>query len=77
MNDVLAVTASRTSSNPPRPATVKPPNPKTKVMVRRLPPGLTETEFTSVLGDNWRLGQGRVDWFLYKPGKDSKEYEPP
>ena len=45
-----------------------------KVIIRRLAPGLTEAEFTSILGDDWRLGGGKVDWFLYKPGKDSKEY---
>ena len=44
-----------------------------KVVVRRLPPGLTEEEFISVLGDQWKSGQGKVDWFKYKTGKDSKE----
>jgi regulator of nonsense transcripts 3 len=74
MNGVLAVTASQTSGNGPRAVISKPPSPKLKVVVRRLAPGLTEAEFTSVLGDDWNLGQGKVDWFLYKPGKDSKEY---
>ena len=73
-NGVLAVTASQTSANGPRSAAAKPPAPKLKVIVRRLAPGLTEAEFTSIIGDDWKLGQGKVDWFLYKPGKDSKEY---
>ena len=72
-NGVLAITASQTSGNGPRPVVAKPPSPKLKVVVRRLPPGLSEAEFTSILGDDWSLGQGKVDWFLYKPGKDSKE----
>ena len=73
MNGVLAITASQTSGNGPRTVTSKPPSPKLKVVIRRLAPGLTEAEFASVLGDTWNLGQGKVDWFLYKPGKDSKE----
>ncbi|KAE8440444.1 hypothetical protein EG329_007600 [Mollisiaceae sp. DMI_Dod_QoI] len=76
-NGVLAITASQTSSNSPRPAAGKASNPKLKVIVRRLAPGLTESEFTSILGDGWKLGQGRVDWFLYKAGKDSKEPSKP
>jgi regulator of nonsense transcripts 3 len=74
MNGVLAITASQTSGSGPRSAVAKPPSPKLKIVVRRLAPGLTEAEFTSVLGDDWILGQGKVDWFMYKPGKDSKEY---
>jgi regulator of nonsense transcripts 3 len=73
-NGVLAITASQTSGNGPRTVVTKPPSPKLKVVVRRLAPGLTEAEFTSILGDDWNVGQGKVDWFLYKPGKDSKEY---
>lgn len=72
-NGVLAVTASQTSGNP-RPTAVKSSNAKLKVIIRRLPPGLTEAEFTTIIGEYWALGKGQVDWFLYKPGKDSKEY---
>jgi regulator of nonsense transcripts 3 len=73
-NGVLAITASQTFGNGPRSAATKPPSPKLKVVVRRLAPGLTEAEFTSILGDDWTVGQGKVDWFLYKSGKDSKEF---
>lgn len=72
-NGVLPVTASQTSGNASKPVANKAITPKLKIIVRRLPPGLTEVEFTSALGDDWKLGKGRVDWFLYKPGKDSKE----
>lgn len=62
-------------SNAPRgPARSKPALPRTKVVVRRLPPGLTEEEFQITLGDEWKVGGGTVDWFQYKPGKISKEY---
>lgn len=73
---MLRVSASQTSSNAPRQAAAKPLTAKLKVIVRRLAPGLSEEEFTTLLGDEWKLEQGKVDWFLYKPGKDSKEYVP-
>jgi regulator of nonsense transcripts 3 len=76
-NGVLQVTASQTSGNSSKTqiAASKMSGPKLKVVVRRLAPGLTEAEFVQVLGDEWKVGQGRVDWFSYKPGKDSKEYD--
>lgn len=72
-NGVLAVTASQTSGNTAKPTATKLTPPKLKVVVRRLPPGLTEAEFTSVLGDEWALDKGKVDFSLYKMGKESKE----
>ena len=47
--------------------------PRTKVVIRRLPPGLTEQEFYEALGDPWRLGGDKVDWASFKPGKISRE----
>ena len=35
---------------------------------------MTETEFTGILGPEWDVGQGKVDWFSYAEGKVSKEY---
>jgi len=49
------------------------PAPRLRLIVRRLPPGLTETEFWDALGTEWRVGQGKVDWAAYKAGKISKE----
>jgi regulator of nonsense transcripts 3 len=72
-NGVLPVAGSQTAGNSSKPNGPKPPAPKLKVIVRRLPPGLTEAEFISVLGHDWKLGQGKVDYYVYKPGKDSKE----
>ncbi|KUJ22930.1 uncharacterized protein LY89DRAFT_161104 [Mollisia scopiformis] len=76
-NGVLAVTASQTSGTSSRSAGVKSSNPKLKVIIRRLAPSLTETEFTTILGEQWRPGKGQIDWFLYKPGKDSKDPSKP
>lgn len=76
-NGLLPVTASQTSGNgsvnSSKQSAVKPIMSKLKVIVRRLPPGLTELEFTTALGDDWKVGLGKVDWCLYKPGKDSTE----
>ena len=46
-----------------------------KLIIRRLPPGLTQHELEEALGDEWKVGAGRVDWLVYKCGKLSKEYE--
>jgi regulator of nonsense transcripts 3 len=73
-NGVLPVTASQTAGNASKTSPNKASGPRLKVVIRRLAPGLTEAEFTKLLGDDWKIGQGRVDWFSYKPGKDSKEY---
>ncbi|PYI20458.1 hypothetical protein BO99DRAFT_431644 [Aspergillus violaceofuscus CBS 115571] len=51
----------------------KPPAPRLKLLIRRLPPGLTKAEFETALGPEWKTGAGKVDWFLYKPGKVSKD----
>lgn len=49
------------------------PAPRLKLIVRRLPPGLTETEFWAVLGDDWKVGAGKVEWGAFRDGKISKE----
>ncbi|CEJ91580.1 hypothetical protein VHEMI07282 [[Torrubiella] hemipterigena] len=40
-----------------------------KVVVRRIPPSMTEAEFNTILGEPWQVGQGKVDWFSYAKGK--------
>lgn len=72
---VLPISASATQKSAPPPAksTAKPATPRLKLVVRRLPPGLTQAEFENALGEEWKVGAGKVDWFQYKPGKVSKE----
>lgn len=72
---VLPIPAAATQKNAPAPQkkAPKPPVPRLKLLVRRLPPGLTEEEFKQALGEEWMVGAGRVDWFQYKSGKVSKE----
>ncbi|KAI5299115.1 hypothetical protein KEM55_002557 [Ascosphaera atra] len=48
------------------------PAPRLKLVVRRLPPGLTQTEFEAALGEEWKVGNGRVDWYEFRPGKVTK-----
>ncbi|KAI9713245.1 MAG: hypothetical protein M1820_001231 [Bogoriella megaspora] len=51
--------------------------PRLKVVVRRLPPGLTQNEFETALGEEWKLGGGKVDWMEYRSGKISKDTAKP
>ncbi|CZT07578.1 related to nucleolar phosphoprotein [Rhynchosporium agropyri] len=80
-NGVLSILSNQTTSNGngnrPAQAAAKPAAAKLKTIVRRLAPGLTQEEFTTILGDEWKLGHGKVDWFRYKPGKDSKDASKP
>lgn len=34
---------------------------------------MTEDEFLSILGPEWEVGKGKVDWYSYSSGKISKE----
>lgn len=45
-----------------------------KAKLRWLPPGMTEDEFVSVLGDSWKVGNGKVAWFRFSPGHMPKGY---
>jgi regulator of nonsense transcripts 3 len=56
------------------PETAKTPAARLKVVVRRLPPGLTQGEFEAAVGEEWLVGGGNIDWMQYKPGKISQEY---
>ncbi|EEQ30146.1 conserved hypothetical protein [Microsporum canis CBS 113480] len=75
---VLAINAAATQKAAPPPAPSKEHSskanaPRLKLHVRRLPPGLTQVEFESALGDHWKAGRGKIDWFLFKEGKVSSE----
>jgi len=49
--------------------------PRLRLIIRRLPPGLTEAEFWTGLGEEWQVGKGKIDWAAFKDGKISKEYD--
>ncbi|KAK4140059.1 Smg-4/UPF3 family-domain-containing protein [Dichotomopilus funicola] len=65
------------SHDTPKAARVKAPAQGEKAVVRRLPPAMTEDEFVAILGDEWRVGRGKVDWFSYWPGKVSQHPSKP
>lgn len=77
-NGVLPISATVLQKNAPASAPRGPSSrasaPRLKLALRRLPPGLTKAEFEAALGDEWKVGGGKVDWMLYKTGKISKEY---
>lgn len=52
--------------------TKAPPTGK-KVVIRRLPPGMTAEEFWAILGDQWKDGNGKVDWTQFHAGIISQE----
>lgn len=70
---IPAAATQKSGSGAPARKTPKPPAPRLKLLIRRLPPGLTQAELESALGDQWKAGAGNVDWLQYKPGKVSKE----
>ncbi|KAJ4414275.1 hypothetical protein N0V85_003209 [Neurospora sp. IMI 360204] len=64
--------AGQTTNDAQHAPKTKPQPEGEKVVVRRLPPLLTEEEFFKILGDEWKMGHGKVDWFSYWPGKSSQ-----
>ncbi|KAF5852307.1 hypothetical protein GGP41_007742 [Bipolaris sorokiniana] len=74
---VLPVALLQKSQTTHTPRNQKPPQPRLKLICRRLPPGLTKQEFVNVLGDDWKLGAGRIDWLSYRKGKISTDAAKP
>ncbi|KAM0199920.1 hypothetical protein ACHAPI_003020 [Fusarium lateritium] len=64
-------------SETPKPTKTKAHNEGEKLVIRRLPPGMTQAEFLSILGSEWDLGKGRVDWFSFAGGKISTDPSKP
>lgn len=65
----------KTEKENPKPAKSKAQNEGEKLVIRRLPPGMTQAEFVTILGTEWETGKGKVDWFSYASGKVSTEYD--
>jgi regulator of nonsense transcripts 3 len=75
VNGVLPVAVLQKNTQPQQPRGPKPAQPRLKLVCRRLPPGLTRTEFETILGDEWKPGAAKVDWVSWRKGKISKEYD--
>ncbi|KAL8722523.1 MAG: hypothetical protein Q9181_007467 [Wetmoreana brouardii] len=71
---VLKIPASATQARPSMASAAgTTSNSRLKLVIRRLPPGLSQAEFESALDEDWQVGSGKVDWTVYKPGKVSKD----
>ncbi|KAK7752294.1 hypothetical protein SLS62_005830 [Diatrype stigma] len=73
------VSQESTSQAPPdgsKTGKTKAPITGKKVVVRRLPPGITAEEAWNILGDEWKDGNGRVDWSQFQTGTVSHELVP-
>jgi regulator of nonsense transcripts 3 len=71
---MLIVGKNPTGNEATKPPKTKAHNEGEKLVLRRLPPGMTQTECMAILGTEWELGKGRVDWVSWKPGKTSTEW---
>lgn len=72
LNGVLA---NQATSDSPRPSKARGSQGE-KIVIRRLPPGLTEDEFWTILGEEWKAdksGKGKTDWTDFIVGKSSRE----
>ncbi|KAJ4296502.1 hypothetical protein N0V90_006547 [Kalmusia sp. IMI 367209] len=76
-NGVLPVTVLHKNAPASAPRGPKAPSPRLKLVCRRLPPGLTKAEFETILGEDWKVGAGKVDWLHYRKGKISKDLAKP
>ncbi|KAI1123492.1 Smg-4/UPF3 family-domain-containing protein [Nemania abortiva] len=44
-----------------------------KVVIRRLPPGMTADECWAILEEEWKVGNGKTDWARYDDGEISND----
>ncbi|CAO2650276.1 Nn.00g015680.m01.CDS01 [Neocucurbitaria sp. VM-36] len=77
VNGILPVTVLQKNAPAQAPRGPKPAQPRLKLICRRLPPGLTKAEFESILGDEWQLGAGKIDWINYRKGNISTDAAKP
>ncbi|PSN72729.1 hypothetical protein BS50DRAFT_513554 [Corynespora cassiicola Philippines] len=77
LNGVLPVAVLQKNAPASAPRGPKAAQPRLKLTLRRLPPGLTRAEFEAALGDEWRLGAGKIDWLNYRKGKISRDAAKP
>ncbi|EXJ55555.1 hypothetical protein A1O7_08483 [Cladophialophora yegresii CBS 114405] len=70
---VNAAARKTAASNSSQKLSQRSPATRLRLIIRRLPPGLTEMEFWAALGDEWRVGSGKVEWAAYHDGKVSRD----
>ncbi|KAI2463339.1 Smg-4/UPF3 family-domain-containing protein [Annulohypoxylon bovei var. microspora] len=72
-NGVLPVSSTLATHDTPKTNKAKEPPRGKKVIIRRLPPGITDVEFWAILGDEWKRGNGKVDWTRFQDGQVSQD----
>ncbi|KAI1506351.1 Smg-4/UPF3 family-domain-containing protein [Biscogniauxia marginata] len=72
-NGVLPVSTSQVANETPKASKAKAPAQGKKVIIRRLPPGMTSEEFDTILGDEWKAGNGKVNWARFHEGEISND----
>ncbi|KAI0010506.1 Smg-4/UPF3 family-domain-containing protein [Xylariaceae sp. FL0662B] len=77
INGVLPVGTGQASNETPKATKAKVPPQGKKIIIRRLAPGMTEDEFWAILGDEWKKGNGKVDWVRFHEGEISLDPSDP
>ncbi|KAK6955182.1 hypothetical protein Daesc_002813 [Daldinia eschscholtzii] len=72
-NGVLPVSSTSGPNETPKSNKTKDSTRAKKVVIRRLPPGITEAEFWAILGDEWKSGNGKVEWTRFQEGQISQD----
>ncbi|KAI1799167.1 Smg-4/UPF3 family-domain-containing protein [Daldinia bambusicola] len=72
-NGVLPGSSASGPNETPKTPKTKDASRGKKVLVRRLPPGITEAEFWAILGDEWKSGNGKVEWTRFQEGQISHD----
>ncbi|GKT47098.1 uncharacterized protein ColSpa_07279 [Colletotrichum spaethianum] len=73
-NGVIPASGQQPAADAPKSNKSRTPIEGDKVIIRRLPPGMTEQELWNNLGDEWKAGNGLVSWHNFAQGKISQEY---
>ncbi|KXH65511.1 smg-4/UPF3 family protein [Colletotrichum salicis] len=72
-NGVPSASGQQATTDAPKSNKSRTPVEGDKVIVRRLPPGMTEQELWNNLGDEWKAGNGLVSWHNFESGKISHD----
>ncbi|KAI8964687.1 Smg-4/UPF3 family-domain-containing protein [Daldinia sp. FL1419] len=72
-NGISPVSSTPAANETPKAAKSKDPPRGKKVLIRRLPPGITEAELWAILGDEWKNGNGKVEWSRFQEGQISQD----
>ncbi|KAL2880541.1 hypothetical protein SGCOL_004263 [Colletotrichum sp. CLE4] len=72
-NGVPSASGQQATTDAPKSNKSRTPVEGDKVIIRRLPPGMTEQELLNNLGDEWKAGNGLVSWHNFESGKISHD----